>query len=543
MSEITIKINGNEHLVDSSLNLLQALKLHGYDIPHFCYHESLGVNGNCRMCLIEIAGQKRPQIACDTPLKEGMEVFTDSEKTRAVQRNIMELELINHPLDCPVCDQAGECYLQDYYMSYDKSKSRMQKDEKVAKYKKQDFGAGVVHDAERCVLCTRCVRFTKKITKTGELGLTRRGAKAQISLFDNRPLTNAYAQCVVDICPVGAMTSKDFRFKERVWFLKSIDTICLGCAKGCNIHAEYAKNKYEPLSIYRFKPRVNEAVNGYFMCDKGRDSYKEYPLQRNDENSLKEIATLRDALGAFKEKNDISLQLLISPNLSVEEAAALDKLASFYNASISSYHVIGRGDDFLISQEKGANIKGLELLGIKMHPSQEAALDALDKRGFVLFVDVDIERTLEEFIHFAIISSKGATSKEAIANLRCANYLQHFGSYINEDGILQVVERLPKDIDAPIIFNINDLVALLSDNKLPHSIHEIRGELAKKYIKLAPLAKIRPKRSQKERMDRDASDGVLTNTQSYLIEEALLNMAKEIDRQEGRQNQSMGVKA
>ena len=166
---VEIIVDGEKFSVNEKGNLITELKKHNIEIPHFCYHEALGVSGNCRMCLIEVVGQKRPQIACDTPIKEGMEIKINSELTRAVQRGILELEFINHPLDCPVCDQAGECELQEYYMKFDKQDSKVSLADKVRKYKREDFGAGVIHDAERCVLCRRCVRFTQICSQSHEL--------------------------------------------------------------------------------------------------------------------------------------------------------------------------------------------------------------------------------------------------------------------------------------------------------------------------------------------------------------------------------------
>ena len=212
---IKLFVNGVEVEVESGKNLIDALKVVGIEIPHFCYHPALGADGNCRMCLVGIEDGRPPLVpACKTPVAPGMKVQLDTEKIKKIQQDMMEFQLINHPIDCPVCDQAGECTLQDYYMTYDAQDSRMTVPV-VSKGKKMDFGCGVVHDQERCVLCARCVRFTRLLTKTGELGIVNRSDQARVTTFPGRPLNNRYAVNVVDLCPVGAMTSQDFRFKQR----------------------------------------------------------------------------------------------------------------------------------------------------------------------------------------------------------------------------------------------------------------------------------------------------------------------------------------
>ncbi|MGA7277457.1 MAG: 2Fe-2S iron-sulfur cluster-binding protein, partial [Desulfocapsaceae bacterium] len=292
--KIKLYVNGVEVEVESGKNLIDAIGAVGIEIPHLCYHPALGADGNCRMCLVGIEDGRPPLVpACKTPAQEGMKVLLDAEHIKKIQHDVLEFELINHPTDCPVCDQAGECKLQDYYMSYDQADSRMTVPQ-VTKGKKMDFGAGVVHDQERCVLCGRCVRFCREITKTGELGIINRTDAARVNIFPGRPLTNRYALNVVDLCPVGAMTSNDFRFKQRVWFLKKAPGICHGCAKGCNITIDHNREKYKDDVIYRFRPRYNGQVNGYFMCDAGRLSYKNENEGRLTEARLRNKARALD---------------------------------------------------------------------------------------------------------------------------------------------------------------------------------------------------------------------------------------------------------
>ena len=247
MSQIDIVIDNMTFKAEKGSLLIDLLIKHDLKVPYFCYHEALGADGNCRMCMVEIEGQKRPQIACDTLVKEEMVVRTKGENIESVRQNILELELINHPVDCPVCDQAGECKLQDFYMDYGLYSSHIDQADKVHHRKHVDLGSNVMLDQERCVLCARCTRFTSDITKTNELGIIGRGDHARVSTMPGKKLDNPYAMNVVDLCPVGALTSKDFRFKQRVWFLTSTPSVCHGCAKGCNIFIDHNRAKTNRL--------------------------------------------------------------------------------------------------------------------------------------------------------------------------------------------------------------------------------------------------------------------------------------------------------
>ena len=292
MKQVEITVDGRTVVAEEGSLLIQVLLNNGIEIPYFCYHEALGPDGNCRMCMVEIEGDKRPQIACDTFTEAGMVVRTRGESIEAVRRNILELELINHPVDCPICDQAGECKLQDFYMDYGLYDAKIEKPEKVNKGKHIDLGSDVVLDQERCVLCARCTRFTSEVTHTHELGIVGRGNRARVSTMPGKMLSNPYAMNVVDLCPVGALTSKDFRFAQRVWFLTSTPSVCHGCATGCNIWIDHNREKYKDDRIYRFRPRVNEAVNGWFICDAGRLSYKALQEKRR----LEVMVTARSPL-------------------------------------------------------------------------------------------------------------------------------------------------------------------------------------------------------------------------------------------------------
>ncbi len=264
MDTVKINIDGRELEATKDKTVIQAALESGMTIPHYCYHPKLSIAGNCRMCLVEIEKIPKLQIACNTKVQEGMVVQTQSPKVLQAQRGVLEFLLINHPLDCPICDQAGECWLQNYYMEHSLEASRFG-ERKEQERKRQLFGPNVVFDSERCIKCTRCVRFLDEITHTHELTVLNRGDDSTIALFPGMTLDNPLSANVNDICPVGALTDRDFRFKVRVWFLKTTPSICPGCSTGCNINIDTYQNR-----IARFKPRVNESVNSHWICDEGR---------------------------------------------------------------------------------------------------------------------------------------------------------------------------------------------------------------------------------------------------------------------------------
>jgi NADH-quinone oxidoreductase subunit G len=261
-------LNDQEIEAKPGQTIIQAAQDHGIAIPHYCYHPDLPIDGNCRMCLVEVEKMPKLTPACATIVGEGMIVRSNNDRVREAVRGVLEFLLINHPVDCPVCDQAGECRLQDYYMIHGLHESEIPLDMKVHKRKVVSLGEMVVLDQERCILCSRCVRFFDHVTHTGEMQFFGRGDHNSIGTFEDRPLTNPYSGNVVDICPVGALTSRDFRFKARVWFLHGADSICAGCSTGCNTRLDYRDGK-----IFRMVSRRNPEVNKSWMCDEGRLSF------------------------------------------------------------------------------------------------------------------------------------------------------------------------------------------------------------------------------------------------------------------------------
>ena len=433
---VNLIVNGVSYEAEEDSLLIKLLIDKGIKVPYFCYHESLGADGNCRMCMVGIEGQKRPQIACDTLIKEGMVVNTETETIKQVHTDILELELINHPVDCPTCDQAGECSLQNFYMDYGLHESKISIAEKVKHEKAVDLGANVMLDQERCVLCARCTRFTDKITHTHELGIVGRGDEAKVTTMPGRPLCNPYAMNVVDLCPVGALTSKDFRFSQRVWFLETEESVCHGCAKGCNIYIDHNKLKYKDDVIYRFRPRRNDALNGFFICDAGRLSYKE--LQENrQELTLLNGVSIEESLALTKAKELLvlyknNISIAIDANLYTQEIEAIVSFAQRVNATVFApleiYEDKAFADDMLKSSDKAANANAIKDLGISS--------DVPKSIGLLLNFNHPQEFESRDTINFFTHKRESKALSFALAA-----FSESSGSLTNEDGITQNVKK------------------------------------------------------------------------------------------------------
>lgn len=473
MSEVVnITINGAQMQATKGSLLIDKLLDENIHIPHFCYHQALGKDGNCRMCMVEIEGQKRPQIACDTPIKDGMIVRTKGENIEKVRRDILELQLINHPIDCPTCDQAGECKLQDYYMESGFYESRVNVDSKNHARKRIDLGSNVMLDQERCVLCTRCVRFCSTITKTNELGVISRADHSVIGTFPGRPLSNPYAMNVIDICPVGALTNKDFRFKQRVWFLETFDAICNGCSKGCNIYVDHRKEKYKDDQIFRFRPRVNRTINGWFMCDEGRLSYKNESENRFEIALLNKSETLFDntITNMFKElSTNKNILFVLSANLSYEEMINLKNLSSKLNASISGYssNTIDESfaDDYLKTADRTTNRAAFKELQID--ESKEYFETSLNSANLVIIVENNYFDTnyklLENKKVISLFSHNCETINHSDIAIPVSSFYEKSGTYINVDGIKQkMISKMnknnPKETITTIIEHLKSMI-------------------------------------------------------------------------------------
>ncbi len=369
--------------------MLQACAAAGVTVPHYCYHHRLPVAGNCRMCLVEygtpalgpdrqplknpdgslvIQKSPRPAIACATPVAPGMAIYTDTPGVKAMREGVLEFLLINHPLDCPICDQAGECKLQEYSLEYGSAASRFV-ETKVHKPKQVDLGPRIMLDDERCILCTRCIRFTRDIVGDDALGILNRGGYNVLAAYPGRAFDNNYTLNTVDLCPVGALTSKDFRFRMRVWFLKETKSLCTSCGTGCNVLIGSRENV-----IYRYTPRENDAVNRSWLCDFGRLHYKWIGrADRLRQVRLRgEPATwsraLEELAARLKTVAPGHVALIASARLSNEELYLLRKLAQRLGAVTDIVPRTGEGDALLVHPDKNPNATGARLLGLAADP-------------------------------------------------------------------------------------------------------------------------------------------------------------------------------
>ena len=365
-------LDGNEIEFTQGQTIIEAAKAKGIIIPHFCWHPELSVSGNCRVCLVEVEKNAKLVIACSTTAADGMIVYSMSDKVLAARNAVMEFLLINHPLDCPICDEAGECKLQDYAYSHSTGESRFI-EEKVHKPKRVPIGPLVMFDAERCISCSRCIRFCDEIAKDPELTFIKRGDRVTIVTYPGRELDNPYSMNVVDICPVGALTSRDFRFKARVWELSSTKSVCIGCARGCNTEIWVRNNE-----VMRLTPRFNNDVNSYWMCDHGRvntykfvndDSRVDGPFLKHNDRLIRAgwDETLSKAFSDLKHYTKEEIAFISSPYATCEDNYLF---ARFAKTIIGSKHIDfmrhndpSFGDDLLRRDDISPNSKGTELVG------------------------------------------------------------------------------------------------------------------------------------------------------------------------------------
>jgi NADH-quinone oxidoreductase subunit G len=423
---VKITIDGREYEVDEKLSLLEACKSLGIKVPYFCYHPGLGPDGNCRMCQVEIKTPRGSQlvISCKTAVTQGMIVETNTERVKAVRAGVMEFLLLNHPLDCPICDKAGECKLQNYYMTHDLEDS-FQEFGKLKKRKAVALGETLVLDQERCILCNRCVRFLHDITGNEELYIAGRGSKSYLTAFPGKQVESPYSLNTVELCPVGALTSRDFRFSSPAWFLKKSPSVCTKCSRNCSIEIDHNAGR-----IFRLRPRRNLEVNGYWMCDEGRLHYKVVNENRVSacemvvdgrrvevtyEEALRAVLKLLGAgggggagKGSFKPKE--GTVLLASAASTLEEFFLLKRFSRvcLQGAEVFAVRHVPDGveDDLLRKSDRHANAAGAKLLSIPMldlrdeAPEADAgALKKLIKDGGIIFAlgfDYEVSSRLNE---------------------------------------------------------------------------------------------------------------------------------------------------
>jgi NADH-quinone oxidoreductase subunit G len=364
---VTVTIDGRAHQFPKGTNLLEACNQVGCNVPFFCYHAGLSSPAVCRQCLVDVKGQPKPVPSCYTPVADKMEVNTASKGILDIRRQMLEFTLLNHPIDCPICDKAGECTLQKHYFDWDAKYARND-GIKVEKAKVVDIGRHIVLDQERCILCTRCIRVCEEVAKQPELTMAARGDHEVLTTAPGRRLDNPYSLNTVDVCPVGALTAKDFRFAMRAWELMATPSVCNGCATGCNIEVHGSRNQ-----IYRLVPRQNDAVNKHWMCDEGRFTYKSVAERRLavplsggvpvDWDRALEDAAAR--LTAIREKAPAGLGVVFSAHSNNEDLHALARLA-FDHLQVSRAYLVGSGegwfDDILVSADKNPNTAGAKAI-------------------------------------------------------------------------------------------------------------------------------------------------------------------------------------
>jgi NADH-quinone oxidoreductase subunit G len=365
---VTVTIDGKLHQFPKGKNLLEACNDAGCNVPFFCYHPGLSSPAVCRQCLVDVKGQPKPVPSCYTPVADKMEVTTNSPRVLDVRRQMLEFTLLNHPIDCPICDKAGECTLQKHYFDWDAKLARND-GIKVHKAKVVDLGKHIVLDQERCILCTRCIRVCDEVAKTHDLEMAARGDHEVLTTSPGRRLDNPYSLNTVDVCPVGALTAKDFRFAMRAWELYTTPSVCPGCATGCNIdiHASHGR-------LYRLVPRVNEAVNKHWMCDEGRFTYKGVQAQRLtaptvagamvDWDRALDEATKR--LRSVLDHDPAKVGVVFNAQSTNEDLYALSRLA-FQHLGVGRAYLAGRDqgwhDDILVSADKNPNTAGAVAIG------------------------------------------------------------------------------------------------------------------------------------------------------------------------------------
>jgi len=446
---VKVKIDGREVVVRKGSNVLEAAKLLGTDICHFCYHPGLTIAASCRQCLVEVDLKGRPmgklQPSCQLEATDEMVVETQSDRVLRARQDMLEFTLKNHPIDCPICDKAGECTLQRHYMAHDHQLTRIDV-AKVHKPKVKDIGREIVLDAERCILCSRCIRFCDEIPKTSELTMAWRGDHEQIDIAEGQRLDNPYSMNVVDVCPVGALTAKDFRFQIRAWELRETKSTCPGCATGCAIGL-HTKHEH----AYRIIPDADPDVNGHWMCDEGRYTYKRLDAsQRIGKARVEGVETsFADAIEAAAERLRDKKTAVVFSSVSTNEAnLALEHLAALLGAQrfVLGYPW-GDSDDILIDADKNPNTRGAHgAAGSVSKHEGELALE-LAGRAYeaVIFLDgegelSDVATTeLADVTSICLADRRSALSDACTIVLPAANWAEILGTYINRQGRLRVV--------------------------------------------------------------------------------------------------------
>ncbi|MBP6864189.1 MAG: (2Fe-2S)-binding protein [Candidatus Didemnitutus sp.] len=511
---VTVNIDGKDIAVPRGTNVIEAAKLLGIEIPHYCYHPKLSVVGNCRMCLIEmgmpavdpatkapvmdpatgkqkINWMPRAQIGCATNASPGLHIRTNTPLVKECREGVTEFLLINHPLDCPICDQAGECKLQEHSTAYGRGYSRFVENKNV-KPKRTQLGPRVTLDDERCILCSRCIRFSKEVAKDDVLGFIDRGSYSTLTCYPGKKLENNYSLNTVDICPVGALTSTDFRFKMRVWFLKETPGIDTESSVGANTVVWSREGV-----IYRITPRQNDAVNDTWMTDSGRLLYKQVRaedrlLQASSPDAIAQAAGLLRAG---------SVAIVGSGRSSVEEQFLTKKLAAALNAPAALVSRVGQGDGILLSADRNPNIRGALVTGlISALPTQQLTSLAADidagKVKTVVAINEDLIAaglTAAQLAKVSVIylgTHKNATSAAAKVVIPTLTVFEKAGSFVNQQFRLQKFAKAvpgPEGV-ADDLVTLANLAAAAGAAALPSDLTGLWTALAAEVPALAGLS-------------------------------------------------------
>ena len=476
----TFKLDGREIPFEKGETVIQAAHRAGIDIPHYCWHPGLSVAANCRMCLVEVMpppgrpamllnvlaydpktkqyiDQQKPKLqpACQQAASEGLEVKSESskhvEKARAA---VQEMLLLNHPVDCPICDQAGECRLQDYWLEHQHTSKRM-RDEPVHKPKAEVFGPTIVYDAERCIVCTRCVRFSEEVALDPVLSVRERGNVNEIVVSPGRQLDHDYTLMTEHVCPVGALTSVDFRFKARVWFLRTARTVCQNCATGCNAYLDYDPRNN---TAYRHRPRENMEVNKYWMCDQGMLDYRRVHEDRVLDariggETVKVGTALDRAAELLRGVEPGKLAVLLSGQHSMEDNFAALELATKPLGVVQVFSTgrpPGKSDKILKNADKNSNTAGVLSITAPKKPLNFAALASAIQSGAVTHVlalgsgieDPALASALGKLAVLVVIGSwNGPLAQAAHVLLPAASWAESDGLFMNAKGMVQESEK------------------------------------------------------------------------------------------------------
>jgi NADH-quinone oxidoreductase subunit G len=442
---VALTIDGVPVRVPKSTLVIEAAKQAGVLVPHYCYHPGLPVAGLCRMCLVEIEKAPKLQIACATQVAEGMVVHTQAPAAKDARRSVLELLLINHPLDCPICDQAGECELQDFTFQEGRPATRYSPDYAKRFNPVEDFGPDVLYVPNRCILCTRCVRFMEDVAKEPVLNVSERGDRAFIGMHPEARLDHPWAGNVVDLCPVGSLLSKDFLHKARAWELDKTASICTGCSQGCNIALDTRESV-----VVRVRPRPNLAVNRYFICDHGRMNYRwmnrgdriEAPLVRRGnelhatdwDEAVARVATLVRGAGR-------RAVALVSAKVSTEALFLARELFRGHDWTGAFQVVMGEEaplagvPGLALRAERAPNAKGAELLGYGR--GYDAALEAAESAAIVLVLDEPDFALRAEGALIYVGTVLPERARDAAVVLPIANVAEEEGTFVNRDGRVQ----------------------------------------------------------------------------------------------------------